>query len=319
MTALAKKPLELLVITVLAWGISFPVIKATLANISPLPFLWYRLVLASLFLTPLVFHAWKISGEYLSIRRTLLLTFLGLIGPVLSLILLYLGMNLTMASRAVVLMSISPIITRLTLKLFGINRQSVNPIGLLAVISGIIVILAEPLFNASRIDFAGSVTGNILVLMSALTWALYTVIAKVKFAKNIEKNSPVTMLALSFLAGAALLTPLVYWQNPRIILAPLDSLDKAVIPGVLYLALISSILGFMTFDAAVKLVGPKLSSRFLYLQPLIAVPIALLWLGEPLSMIFLSGAGIIAIGVYLYEVNPSDLLSRNRRYLRLRP
>src|SRR3989338_10140519 len=119
-----NKPLKLLFLTSLIWGISFTVIKVSLQFLPPLPLLWYRLSIASLIFAPLALYSWKTSGEYLSFRRTLLITLLGISGPIASLILLYLGLNLTYASRAVLIMSLNPLITSVIINWF--NRKTTN-------------------------------------------------------------------------------------------------------------------------------------------------------------------------------------------------
>ena len=315
-----KKPLQLLFLTSLIWGISFPVIKVALQYLPPLPLLWYRLSLASLIFIPLALYGWKNSGEYLSFRRTALITLLGLSGPIASLIFLYLGMNLTYASRAVLIMSLNPIVTSMILNWF--NRK-INKISLasLAAAAGLIIVIFEPLLtgtpNYSRF------TGNLLVLLAGIAWAVSTWASKIKYAKNIQRNSPITLMALAFLGGTMALAPVVYFMNPNYILAPLSFIltPKILLYGILYLSLISSVMGFMTFEAAAKLVKPLIASRFLHLQALFGIPIAILFLKEPLSLAFLMAAGIITLGIIGKEnenKHTSSILSGSSGNLRLR-
>lgn len=315
-----NKPLKLLFLTSLIWGISFPVIKALLQFLPPLPLLWYRLSLASLIFVPLAFYGWKTTGEYLSFRRTILITFLGLAGPIASLTLLYLGMNLTYASRAVLIMSLNPLITSVILNWF--NRQN-NKISLaaLAAAAGLIIVMLEPLLIG--IPDYYRFTGNLLVLSAGLVWAVSTWLSKIKYAKNIQRNSPITLMALAFLGGTMALAPIVYLINPNYILTPLSFTltPKTLLYGILYLSLISSVMGFMTFEAAAKLVKPLIASRFLYLQALFGIPIAILFLKEPLSLAFLTAAGIITLGIIGRENenrHTSSILSEGGSNLRLR-
>ncbi|MEK9171475.1 MAG: DMT family transporter, partial [Patescibacteria group bacterium] len=180
-----SKPFKLLLLTSLIWAISFPVIRASLQFLPPLPLLWYRLSIASLIFVPLALYGWKSSGEYLSLRRTALITFLGLSGPIASLALLYLGMNLTYASRAVLIMSLNPLITSIILNLF--NRQN-NKISLatIVVLAGLATVVSEPLWTGTMPDYSGF-TGNLLVLSAGAAWAVYTWASKIKYAKNIQR------------------------------------------------------------------------------------------------------------------------------------
>ena len=316
-----KKPLQLLFLTGLIWGISFPVIKISLQFLPPLPLLWYRLSIASLIFVPLALYSWKTSGEYLSLRRTILITLLGLSGPIASLTLLYLGMNLTYASRAVLIMSLNPLITSMILNWFNRQNSKIS-LAALAAAAGLIIVIFEPLWLRGSPDYS-RFTGNLLVLSAGIVWAASTWLSKIKYAKNIQRNSPITLMALAFLGGTMALTPIVYFMNPNYILTPFSFIlaPKILLYGILYLSLISSVMGFMTFEAAAKLVKPLIASRFLYMQALFGIPISILFLKEPLSLAFMAAAGIITLGILGREnesKNTSSILSGNGSNLRLR-
>lgn len=297
-----NKSLRLLLTSIIIWGASFPVIKYALAYIGPIEFLLYRVAIASCILVPLALYGWKINGEYLSFRRATLLTLLGMFGSGLSLALLYLGMNLTLSSRAVIIMATGPVFTMYLLRAL----KKANPhvaLGAIVVLVGLAVLITGE---------SQHLAGNLLVVAAALVWAAYTALKKVFFEKQTEKNSPITASALGFLGTTAALIPVVALNKMSVLLNPISSLDARVTPSLLYLAIISSVLGFITYDAGSKIVGPKKASRFLYLQPLVALPLAFLWLREPISFPFLLAAGIICFGVYLTEhetESSSSLLS----------
>lgn len=316
-----SKPFKLLLLTSFIWALSFPVIKASLQYLPPIPLLWYRLSLASLIFAPLALYGWKTSGEYLSLRRTALITFLGLSGPIASLTLLYLGMNLTYASRAILIMSLNPLITSIILNWF--NRQN-NKISFATIIAltGLVAIVSEPLLTNGAPDYS-RFSGNLLVLSAGVAWAVYTWASKIKYAKNIQRNSPITQMTLAFLGGAMALLPIVYFMNPKYVLAPLTLTlnPKPLLYGILYLSLVSSVLGFITFEAAAKLVKPIIASRFFYLQAIFGIPISVFFLKEPLSLVFLAATGIITLGIIRRENenrHTSPILSGSSSNLRLR-
>lgn len=71
--------------------------------------------------------------------------------------------------------------------------------------------------------------------------------------------------------------------------------------GILYMSLLSGILAYIFYQFGLKRVEASEASIFYYLQPVIAVPAAVIFLREDLSLTFLIGAIIIAFGVYLAE------------------
>ncbi len=287
---MGRKALSLLLVTALVWGISFPVIKYTLRFIDPLALLSYRFWLAALVLVPLAYVGWRSSGEHLSWRRAALLSLLGLGGTVLAIVLLYFAMNLSPVSQVVVLLSMNPIYIKLILaadrriKLVGKQK-----FGILAAIIGAGILVTE------------NVPGGLLAAAAALAWAQYVVLSKFVFKKNTEKNSPMSLMALSNLAGAVALLPVLALLGPGFLSSPLAFLDSRAVPGIFYLGVISTILGFVSYESAAKLIKPQAASAIVYLQPLVAVPLAVWLLGETLTPIFWVGAGIITFGILLTE------------------
>ena len=301
MTNSEKKPLQLLLISIVIWGVSFPVIKYGLRFIAPLEFLWYRFALASIVLVPLAILGWKTTNEYLSIKRAVLLSGLGLAGIGGSLTLLYFGMDLTLASRAVLILSVNPLMTALLSGII-VKKIPANLIkGCLIASIGLTIIIAEPLFSTNTQIATASVRGNLLVVASALIWTVYSIAKKIYFEKQTLKTSPATATALAFLASTAVITPVVYSTYPDILAYPTTLVDPQVVSSLLFLGIVSSILGFITFEAGRKIIGSEKAGRFLFLQPVVGIPLAILWLGEPLTFPFLLGAGIIAAGVFLAE------------------
>lgn len=71
--------------------------------------------------------------------------------------------------------------------------------------------------------------------------------------------------------------------------------------GIAYMAIISGIIAYISYQFGLQRVEASEASVFYYLQPLFAIPIAVIFLKEPLSLVFLVGAMIVAAGVYLAE------------------
>ena len=282
--------ISLLAVTAIVWGISFPVIKYTLRFIDPLALLSYRFWLAAVVLVPLAYVGWRSTGEHLSLRRAALLSLLGLGGTVLSLVFLYFAINLSPLSQVVVLLSMNPIYIKLILAIDKrISLTNKQKLGILVAIIGAGILVSE------------NVPGGLLAVAAALAWAQYVVMSKFVFKKNTAKNSPMSMMALSNLAGAIALLPVFALLAPESLASPFSSLDPKAVIGVFYLGVISTILGFISYESTAKLIKPQAAGAIVYFQPLIAVPLAMWLLGETLTPLFLIGAGIITLGVLLTE------------------
>lgn len=287
---MSRKVISLLSVTALVWGISFPVIKYTLRFVDPLVLLSYRFWLAAAVLVPLAYVGWRSSGEHLSWRRAGLLSLLGLGGTVLAIVLLYFAMNLSPVSQVVVLLSINPIYIKLILAVDKrIRLAGGQKIGALLAVLGSGILVWE------------NIPGGLLAVAAALAWANYVVLSKFIFKKNTAKNSPMSLMALSNLAGAIALLPVLGLIKPEFLVAPTAFLDPKAVPGIFYLGVVSTILGFVSYESAAKLVKPQAASAVVYLQPLVAVPLSIWLLSEMPSPLFWIGAGIIILGVFLTE------------------
>lgn len=285
-----RKIISLLSITAIVWGISFPVIKYTLRFVDPLALLSYRFWLAAAVLIPLAYVGWRSTGEHLSWRRVALLSLLGLSGTALSIVLLYFAVNLSPVSQVVVLLSMNPVYIKLILAIdrrIKLNGQ--KKLGILIALIGAVILVLE------------NIPGGLLAAAAALAWSQYVVMSKFVFKKNTEKNSPISLMALSNLAGAIALIPILGLLKPEFLMSPAASLDSRAVSGIFYLGIISTILGFVSYESATKLVKPQTASKVVYFQPLVAIPLAVLFLGEILTPLFLVGAGIITLGVFLTE------------------
>jgi drug/metabolite transporter (DMT)-like permease len=69
-----------------------------------------------------------------------------------------------------------------------------------------------------------------------------------------------------------------------------------------YLGFLSSGLGYLFWNAAVKELGPSAAAAFLYLEPLAALAAGRLMLGESIAASAVLGGALILVGVYWINV-----------------
>jgi drug/metabolite transporter (DMT)-like permease len=79
------------------------------------------------------------------------------------------------------------------------------------------------------------------------------------------------------------------------------------------MSIISSIVAYFTYNLGYSLIEASEAVIFDYLKPILAAPIAVVWLGEQITLPFLLGAGIIAAGVVLTEYRPHRLAAVKRK------
>ncbi len=69
--------------------------------------------------------------------------------------------------------------------------------------------------------------------------------------------------------------------------------------AILFLSITCSVLGYYIWFYVLKQVEAAVTSSFLFAEPLITVSLAVMFVGEEVSMSILAGGLLIFIGVYL--------------------
>lgn len=138
--------------------------------------------------------------------------------------------------------------------------------------------------------------GDLLCLLAAMSWAAYSV-----FLKKIERYGDDTLLVTRriFLYGLLFLLPaypfMPFRADPAKLLEPVNLLN------FLYLGLCASALCFVTWNMAVKRLGPVKASVYIYLSPVVTILAAWTLLGDSLSPMALAGAALTTVGLLVSQ------------------
>lgn len=137
------------------------------------------------------------------------------------------------------------------------------------------------------------VGGALLALAAGLAYALYVVLAKATLARM----APLPLTALTFTAGAVLLTPAILWTE-----APLRQLTLGW-PWLLYLGAVATAAAYAVYSVGLRGVPAAVAGIVTLLEPLTATLLAVLIFGERLgsagivgALLLLSALGLLATG-----------------------
>ncbi len=121
--------------------------------------------------------------------------------------------------------------------------------------------------------------------------------------KLLQKGvNPLTMTNFSFMVGFITLLPFTLFLNQESLILNLASTPFPYHLGVIFMALISGNLAYFLANKAQKTIEIGEQALFSYLYPIFSFPLAVLWLKEKITPIFIVGAIIIAIGVFIAEI-----------------
>jgi len=290
-----------LILTSIIWGVAGPVIKNTLSFIPPFTFLFWRFLVTSLIFLP--FFVWRLKKENESLKTLLPIIPIGFLGIPLCLIFVFLGFEKTTAIDGSILLAITPVFIVLAGAIFLKEKVTrIERLGLIIALLGSLVTISQPLFEGG-VFAQQNLTGNLLIIISDFVWTAYVILSKVEF----KKHSPFIITATSFFTGLFSLFPLALikegWQiaNYQLLTGNTQALF-----GLLYMVIFSSIIAYFLFEQGLRLIEASEAALFGYLQPVFAMPLAVLWLGEKITLPFILGTILIGIGVFLTEYKRGD-------------
>ncbi|QQS39506.1 DMT family transporter [Candidatus Woesebacteria bacterium] len=287
-----------LILVAAIWGIASPVIKFTFNGIDPLPFLAYRFLIAGTI--SLIFFARKIrrGKKFRQLRANFWAASLyGILAVPVALGILFFGLEKSTVLDLTLVGTIGPlIVTAGGALIFHDKITKKEKLGISIVIVGLVINTFFPLFQAGE---AVKFSGNILLVLYLFSDSGSILLAKY-IIRNKVKSSNLTNLA--FLMGAITLAPIAIYKYGFFgFVDTIISLPLKYHLGVWYMAVLSGNLAYLLYVKSQKSIEVSEASLFMYLQPLFTIPLAVFWLDEKLTLPFVVGAVIIAIGIYIAE------------------
>ena len=276
----------LLVLSVI-WGMAFVAIKQADAELSPVNLAlirWFIACACYLLLIPLIGKP-KTKLERKDIPRMLVIAFSIVAGYHIS---LYYAEESVSAGVAGILISFGPVLIVVLSALLLNEKPSMRvKLGLPLALAGTVV-LSVGTVNMS--DFA-SFYGPAEVVLSATFYALFSVLSK----PLVQKYGAPPITFWSGLIGTAMMLPLLS-QNLVSQLSALSSIGWA---SVLYLSVLSTVLGYLLFFTLVSRGAVSRLSIQLFLAPIVSVTGGAVLLGEPVTAFTLVGGGMMLVAVAL--------------------
>lgn len=145
--------------------------------------------------------------------------------------------------------------------------------------------------------------GIILSFIAMISWSISTILLSSHHFNLNKYYSVGWQMAIS---GLILFIWLHFFSDP----IPLNSIPIKAWSSIAYLILVSSIFAFIAFIYAMNHFGVSNVSLYAYINPIVTIFIAFIWIKEPLSENILLGSFITLLGVYL--VNKSLKKQRNK-------
>ena len=293
-TARTRAYIELLIVSAI-WGIAGPIIKFTLGGFDSLTFLTYRFGLSSI-IALITFAVLK--ARLPKDKKTFWnLIAYGFLTSTVALGFLFFGLeNTTVLDMSLITLANPILITIAGVMFLNEHVTKKEKVGMGIALAGTLLTVIEPLIQNG--DGVLGLSGNVLIVGYLIATAWSAVLAKEVLRSGV---SPLTMTNVSFIIGFLSLLPFALIANKQ----ALFNIPSAPIPyhlGVFYMAFLSGSLAYWLANKAQKTIEIGEAAIFSYLYPIFSTPLAVIWLGEKVTPVFIVGAVIIAIGVFIAEM-----------------
>ena len=251
-----------------------------------------RFALASLFLAPFFLsETKKVKVEKKDLPRLIMI---GILMITLNIAFFFEGIKRTTVIDASVLTLIIPMMSVLLGWWFLKEKiYLINLFGIILGLLGAFIIIGLPQMFTGTISLQ-MLLGNILIVLAATSWVTGATISK----KILSKYSSLVITAIAFLVGTVTMfipAAFEYIQNP----AWTDQITILGYLGLVFMTLLSSISAYFLFEWGLAKTSVIAANLFQYIEPFVAIGLAVVILGEKTSASFLVGGALIAIGAFL--------------------
>ena len=282
--------------TAVIWGLSFPSIKVSVAEIPPMTLALARFLLASVVLV--LFLRWMEPSTRLAGKDMPLMGLAGFIGVTAYFFFENHGVNLTTASAASLIIGTIPILTLVADYLFCGNKLS--PMKIFSVVLSTFGVYLVVAVNRVQDLTGGSLWGDILMFGAALSWVVYTLVTR-PLGQRYSKLAVVTYQTLFGTMSIVPFALLEYgsWQP----------VSGVVWLNVVFLGLFCSALGYYLYVYAMDGLGVSVVSMFINLIPVVAVAGGYFILQETVTWTQVMGGVVIILSVYLATWQPKKAVA----------
>lgn len=278
------------VFTIIIWGITFTSTKVLLSGFTPIEILFFRFLIGFLALFLFCPHLLKLTDK----RQEWLFAAAGLTGVTLYFLLENIALTYTTAANVGVIISAAPFFTAVLSCLFlkG-EKPSFNfYIGFIASMAGIFLI-----------SWGGTAAlqvnplGDLLALLAALLWAVYSVITKKISSYG---YSAIQSTRRTFFYGLIFMLPALYlldfhWNPGRFS-------NPTYLLNILFLGLFASAVCFVTWGITVRSLGAVKASAYIYGSPVVTIIASSLVLNEQMTWAGLLGTLLTLSGLIFSEL-----------------
>jgi drug/metabolite transporter (DMT)-like permease len=230
----------------------------------------------------------RIKVEKQDLKHLLWLSFLAV--PMNQFLYLY-GIKFTLASNGALLYAMTPALV-LVLSAFMLKESmtAMKVTGIVTAFAGITIVVFE-----RGIDFSSDYAyGNLMIFCAVVAWALFAIQGK----KLVRKYGAFHITVLSMIGGAVMFLPV------GLVHIAINGIPEITVQnwgGIIYLSLGTSVVSYILWFYALGRMDTAKVAVFANAQPILTTVLAVIFLHQPVTTMFLIGGTITIGGVLLTQ------------------
>ena len=275
---------------VIVWGASFVATKIALQEISPVSIVWLRFLMGVVILGIAVVLRGQLTLP--AKKEWSYFALLGFLGITFHQWLQSNGLQTSEAGTTAWIVATTPVFMAI-LGWFILKEGLgwIKTLGILLAFIGVLVVVSKGNIASISISRFGA-PGDVLILMSAINWALFSALSRRGL-----KSHPASLMMFYVMSFGWLFSSLLFLPTNGF--AEISELTIKGWMAVAFLGVFCSGLAYIAWYDALKALSTAQTGVFLYIEPLVAVVVAFFILGEAINLTSLFGGAVILFGVWL--------------------
>jgi drug/metabolite transporter (DMT)-like permease len=275
-----------MLLTAFLFGSSFPFAKSVLPVMDPAFFSASRYGLAGLVLFGwLALRRQKLSARNADLR---LLIFCAACFALFQTVWAF-ALSLTNASVGAIFVATSPLWGTILATIGGQRMRPSGWLGIVLAFCGVALVINNSL-AAVTVDF-GSLASSLLWLFTAFVWAFFVAISP----PLVAQLGATRMFAWVMVIAAMFMAPLAVWGGLHN--TPWEQMRPVLWLNYLYTAIFTAALALALWNVGLARLGVTRTMIYMYMVPLFAIAIAVLFLGEHMTPARWIGAAAVLAGI----------------------
>lgn len=268
------------------WGVNFSVVKYGTQVMDPIAYNFLRMALGCVVLLTLATLRAAKRPARADLRRLLAL---GVLGHFIYQVLFISGIARTRAGTASLMVAASPVAVALVARLFGHDKLPARAVaGIALSISGVFLVLG----GSASAEGAGHLGGDLMILGAVCCWAFYT-----NWLVELTQRIDAVQVAAWTLVGGVV--PLGLLATPALLRLEWAAVTPLTYGAIFYSGVMAMVVAYLLWYRGVHRIGPTRTSMYGNLQPIVAVVVAWVVLGEVPTWFQGAGAATVIGGLYL--------------------